>query len=270
MATVKVNGVEISYEEHGSGAPLILVHGSVSDSRIWQEHAQFLCARYRVVVPTQRYFGEDPWIDDGTNFSVDQHGRDLAAFIEALGLGDVNLVGWSYGAAVSLWAAALRPTLFRSLVLYEPALASHIPDDELRRRAAEDRAQQSARSKAFVESGDLSSAVEAFVDDANDSMGTFARMPNHIRAAFHASARTLPLLFRAPPPPVTSENIRALKTRTTIGLGKKTRPFFRMAALAASDSANVKLTQIDGARHLWPLEDVSQFISFVSETVAHP
>ncbi len=268
MAKVTVDGVPLSYEEHGSGAPLVLIHGSVSDSRIWREHAAALADRYRVIVPTQRYFGDAPWADDGAHFSIDQHGGDLVAFMDALGLAGVRLVGWSYGAAVALWAAVLRPSLLEALVLHEPALASHIVDEEARRRAAEDRVQMMARSKALVEAGDGRGAVEAFVDDVNGAPGTFARMPGHVRAANYASSRTLPLLFRAPPPPVTEESVRNLKIRTTVALGVNTRPFFRIAAFAVAGRPNVKLVQIDGARHLWPLECVDEFVKLVSETVA--
>jgi pimeloyl-ACP methyl ester carboxylesterase len=267
VGKVRLKDVELSYEEYGSGDPLILVHGSLADATIWREHSGALSKRYRVVVPTQRYFGADPWVDDGGKFSVEQHGRDLVELLERLGIAAANLIGWSYGGAVSLWAAILRPDLFKRLVLYEPALASHIADAEPRRLADEDRMRMTKRSRSFVEPGDYMSAVEAFVDDGNDQVGTFGRMPKQIQAAMRSSARTLPLSFRAPPPPITPENLMSLRLPTTVGCGSKTRSCFRIAASAAVRNPAFAQVTIEGARHLWPLENVSQCVSFFFESV---
>jgi pimeloyl-ACP methyl ester carboxylesterase len=237
---VTLDDVELSYTQHGAGEPVAMVHGSVSDATIWDAHAQALSAGYKVVVPTQRYFGDSRWSDDGGKFSIEQHGKDLVALLERLDLAGAKLVGWSYGGAVSLVAAILRPDLIRALVLYEPALASHVADDDLRRRATDDRAQMTARCSSLLAAGDYYSAVEAFVDDANDRTGTFSGFPERIRASMRGSARTLPLLFRAAAPPIGPENLRKLRPRTIIGYGAQTRSFFRIAVSSAAAESEAR------------------------------
>ena len=81
-------------------------------------------SKYRFVAHTQRYFGTEPWPDDGKNFSIATLANDLATFITSLNAGPVHLVGWSYGGAVAMQAAVKNPSLVRSLILYEPAASS--------------------------------------------------------------------------------------------------------------------------------------------------
>ena len=56
------------------------------------------------------------------------HANDLAAFIGALRLDPVAIVGWSYGAAVGLAMAVQHPSLVERLFLYEPGLATFVTD----------------------------------------------------------------------------------------------------------------------------------------------
>ncbi len=74
--------MELSYTRAGNGAPVVLVHGSVVDGRVWSSHSNALATTFDVVVPTQRYFGIRAWTDEGTNFSVGRHAKDLANFLK--------------------------------------------------------------------------------------------------------------------------------------------------------------------------------------------
>ena len=56
-----VNGARLAYVEEGSGAPVVLVHGSLSDLRTWDRTRALLAEHYRVIAYTQRYFGTEPW-----------------------------------------------------------------------------------------------------------------------------------------------------------------------------------------------------------------
>ncbi len=117
---VEVNGVHIGYTEHGSGIPVVFVHGSMSDRRIWEAQRPDIALNYRYVAYDQRYFGPEPWRDDGRNFSQATHAADLMAFIRSLHAGPVHVVAWSYGGSVATLAASQHPELFRSLSLHEP------------------------------------------------------------------------------------------------------------------------------------------------------
>lgn len=123
---VEVNGVHIGYTEHGSGIPAMFVHGSMSDRRIWEAQRPDIAPNYRYVAYDQRYFGPEPWREDGRNFLQATHAADLMAFIRSLHVGPVHAVTWSYGGSVATLAASQHPELFRSLSLHEPTIGSLI------------------------------------------------------------------------------------------------------------------------------------------------
>ena len=55
MRQVNVNGVNLEYTEQGRGAPVVLVHGSVSDYRTWSVVQPRFAERYRTIAFSRRY-----------------------------------------------------------------------------------------------------------------------------------------------------------------------------------------------------------------------
>lgn len=88
--------IEIHFEDHGAGQPVVLIHGFPLDGRSWdkQEHA-LLDAGYRVVSYDRRGFGESSRATTG--FDYNTFADDLHALLEHLDLRDVALVGFSMG-----------------------------------------------------------------------------------------------------------------------------------------------------------------------------
>ena len=93
--------------EQGAGEPIVFVHGAFSDLRVWEPIREEVAKRYRFIAYTQRYFGTDPWPDDGKNFNIETHADDLAKFITSLNAGPVHVVTRSRGGGVAM-AAALK------------------------------------------------------------------------------------------------------------------------------------------------------------------
>jgi pimeloyl-ACP methyl ester carboxylesterase len=101
MAYVQVgseNGapVELYYEDHGSGSPVVLIHGWPLSGRSWEKQVPALVdAGHRVVVYDRRGFGKSsqPW--DG--YDYDTFAADLDALLNHLDLSDATLVGFSMG-----------------------------------------------------------------------------------------------------------------------------------------------------------------------------
>src|SRR6266567_4277199 len=77
---VLVKGVDLTYLDQGTGAPVVFVHGAFSDLRFWEPQRQAVAQQYRFIALTQRYFGTTPWPDDGKHFAATTHASDLAAF----------------------------------------------------------------------------------------------------------------------------------------------------------------------------------------------
>jgi pimeloyl-ACP methyl ester carboxylesterase len=264
-ASVRVNGADLFYFDRGDGPPVLFVHGSNVDARIWADHGEIIGARYRVLGLTQRYFGTSPWPDDGRNFSVRVHAEDLAAFIETLRIAPISIVGWSYGGAVCLAMLAQYPGLAKRLFLYEPALATFVGDPSAARLAIDDRLQMTRAAKAADSAGNVGSAVQLFMDGVNDETGTFRRLSDEMQMIMLENARMLPLLFAAPPPPqITCEDLSRLEVPVTVALGGNSRAFYRISAeWAGRCIPGASLITVPGVRHLWPIQDPSAFSRLV-------
>ena len=88
--------IELHYEDHGTGKPVVLIHGWPLSGRSWEGQVPvFVEAGYRVITYDRRGFGESsqPW--DG--YEYDTFASDLAKLIDTLDLTDVTLIGFSMG-----------------------------------------------------------------------------------------------------------------------------------------------------------------------------
>lgn len=121
---VEVNGVNITYTEQDSGVPVVFVHGSMTDRRIWEAQRPDIASRYRYIAYDQRYFGMAPWRDDGKNFNQMTYAADLVAFIQSLKTGPVHVVAWSYGGSVATLAASQHPNCFAACHCMNQPLAA--------------------------------------------------------------------------------------------------------------------------------------------------
>lgn len=255
-----VAGVNLKYLEQGQGATVVFVHGAFADHRVWEAQREVVAQGYRYIALDQRYFGNAPWPDDGSKYSLVTHTSDLAAFIRQSNAGPVHVVAWSYGGSIALALAVQHPELVRSLFLNEPALTSIVSDPADVKTLAEERkgvGPAAAASKA----NDLPESVRLFADWVNAQPGGFDTIQPSIRTVFLDNSRTIPLHFAAPPPPpITCAQLGQIKVPVTVTKGQLTRPFF--AILADTTSRCVpgsQLVIVPNARHLAPTENASAF-----------
>jgi non-heme chloroperoxidase len=131
MAVVDVNGARLEYTDAGRGEPLVLVHGSLEDLRIWRRQVELCSAHYRVIAYSRRYHHPNAAPREGDPaYTASLHAADLADLIEKLNLGPAHIVTSSFGGCVALQMVVRHPELVRSLVLAEPPLMpwlEHIP-----------------------------------------------------------------------------------------------------------------------------------------------
>src|SRR6202140_1650490 len=110
----------MAYLDVGHGPPLVCVHGSLGDFRVWSAVLGPLTSKHRVIAVSLRHFFPEHWDGVGDTYSLAQHVDDMIAFIEQLNAGPVDLMGHSRGGHVSFRVAQRRPDLLRKLILAEP------------------------------------------------------------------------------------------------------------------------------------------------------
>lgn len=272
---VEVNGVRLQYLENGSGEPVVFVHGIMSDHRAWEPVRDEIARKYRFIALTQRYFGTDPWKDDGKEFSVATFADDLAKFITSLDAGPVHLVGWSFGGQVATTAAVKNPSLVRSLILYEPTVLSVLPADSTEGKVArEDRGKIFAPAAAASKAGDPVKATRLLLEAVFQLLpGGSDREPQAFQTMLDNNARTTPLVFAAPPPPdLTCDMLKNFTRPTLVMRGEKTQSSYVMMSEAISKCVpGAVQIVLPNVNHDGPIRDPGAFsaavIGFLSK---HP
>jgi non-heme chloroperoxidase len=96
VGTENSASIEIHYEDHGSGQPIVLIHGYPLNGASWEKQEQMLLhAGYRVITYDRRGFGKSSQPTVGYDYNT--FAADLRAVLEHLDLDDVVLVGFSMG-----------------------------------------------------------------------------------------------------------------------------------------------------------------------------
>ncbi|MGN7199913.1 alpha/beta fold hydrolase [Arthrobacter sp. SAFR-044] len=96
VGTENSTDIELYYEDHGSGQPVVLIHGYPLDGSSWEKQtAALLDAGYRVITYDRRGFGKSSKPTEG--YDYDTFAADLNTLLTTLDLNDVVLVGFSMG-----------------------------------------------------------------------------------------------------------------------------------------------------------------------------
>ena len=266
---VEINGFHAQYVEQGSGEPAVFVHGAPSDLRSWEPVREEVAKKYRFIAYTQRYFGTEPWPDDGKNFSIPTLADDLATFIMSFNTGPVHLVSWSFGGLVAMQAAVKNPSLVRSLILYEPNVISVLPADSAEGRAArEERSKMLAPVIAAMKGGDAVQAAklarEAWLQLGP---GGFDREPQTVQTRVLDNARTMLLIFGAPAPPaITCDMLKNFPRPTLVMRGEKTQVSNVLISEAISKCIpGAQLVVLQNVNHDGPSRDPAAFTGAIFE-----
>jgi pimeloyl-ACP methyl ester carboxylesterase len=113
--SVDVNGATLYYEEHGDGAPLILIHGGLGSSAQWESVVPELADDFRVIRPDSRGHGRSTNPTGELSYAL--IADDVAALIAALGLRRPVVGGWSDGGQITLEFGARHPGSAGALII---------------------------------------------------------------------------------------------------------------------------------------------------------
>jgi pimeloyl-ACP methyl ester carboxylesterase len=267
---IEVNGIPVSYVDDGRGEPVVFVHGAVGDLRVWEPIREVVASQHRFVAPTLRYFGTGEWPDEGGGFSVATHANDIAAFIEALDLEPVHLVGWSYGGNVATAVALDHPDLVRSLILFEPAIASMVREGEQGDAAREAQGKMFGPVTAAVEEGDEQKATVLLIEGVFQlPPGGFKGQPPEIQAIQLDNARTMPLLWSTDMGGVTFDMLGALDKPTLIVCGAESNAYWPHIAQTMNECLpEAEVTAQPAVNHDGPVRDPAGLASIIKAFVA--
>ncbi len=116
MPIAKVNGLDIYYEVHGEGEPLLLIMGTGNDHSLWNAQLPAFSKEFRCIVYDNRGTGRSGKPETGYSSRI--LAGDAVGLLDALGIEAAHVAGWSLGSVTAQELAINYPQKVRSLSLY--------------------------------------------------------------------------------------------------------------------------------------------------------
>ena len=153
------DNANIYYEVSGEGDALILIHGVVTDSSLFEQTARILSAHFKVVTfdrrgnSRSRIQGADP---DHAPFSIAEQADDIYELMMELGISEAYIAGISAGGVIGEYFLEKHPEMVKHLIMYEAGMLSHMMKEDAAFREWSDKTQ------SLVSAGKISSALLRF------------------------------------------------------------------------------------------------------------
>ncbi|HKG12601.1 MAG TPA: alpha/beta fold hydrolase [Pyrinomonadaceae bacterium] len=245
----EVNGGRLYYEAMGKGPAVVLVHGGLVDSRLWDGQMKPLSKHFRVVRYDIRGYGRSP-APTGEYYVIE----DLRALLDYLKIDKATVVGLSLGGIVAADFALEHPARVESLVLVGSGLrGDKQPRNEQTTRAYQIGAREGAEKyfEAFMETDMLAGIRDR--PRARAAMHTM--MVDNLKASEYI-AKGWP---QAPEPP-TAERLAQIKPPTLVVIGSLDgKNLQNIADTLATKIPNARKVVIEGASHHPPVETPKEF-----------
>jgi 3-oxoadipate enol-lactonase len=114
MSKARIKGIELAYDDEGTGPAIVFLHGFPFNRSMWFEQAQVLKNHYRVIVPDLRGHGETEVTSEA---AMDQMADDIASLLDTLEISRAIIAGLSMGGYVALAFYRNFPLRVRALIL---------------------------------------------------------------------------------------------------------------------------------------------------------
>lgn len=277
MLQATLNNYKFGYAESGIGDNLVLVHGSASDYRTWENQTEVFGKHCHTFAYSRRYHWPNEPILDTEDYSMAEHIEDLKAFLKFIGNKPVHLVGHSYGALLCLLLAVKNPELVQTLILAEPpAITLFVSNSPKPREILKLLFSKPNLAFAIIKFGavGIGPATKAFqqgkMKKALDIFGKATLGANTYRnlsKARHQQARANLIkaeLLGSGFLPLDKKKIQRVKFPTLLILGKNSPKLWRYLLVELKKLIpNSKLKMIGEASHIMHEDNISDYNSTI-------
>jgi pimeloyl-ACP methyl ester carboxylesterase len=238
-----VNGTKLYYEALGKGPAVVLIHGGLVDSRLWDDQMQPLAKRFRVVRYDLRGFGRSAAATG--SFS---HLEDLRGLLDFLRIEKASLVGLSLGGIIAADFALEHPGRVERMVLVGAGLRGDRqppPADAAKAAEALDRG-----AEAFADA----TMARGLYKAVRPGTPAYTRLRRMLLDNFEAPATRRAGSVEYPVPP-TAERLVRIKAPTLVVIGGEDAPNLKnIAGTLASQIPGAREVTIPGSSHHPPVE----------------
>ena len=173
MPRIEINGVNLFYEIHGEGPPVVQLHNAALGRQTFGRVTPLLAHHLKVVDFDMRGFGEsDAPVQE---YSIEVWADDAASLIEALGFESVTVHGHAMGTLAGVNLAARYPHLVDKLILTCP-LAKYDTWDQLRRRVRSHLVRAYGKGEELMDFTMFLSFSHAFLDEHYDDARAYIEL----------------------------------------------------------------------------------------------
>lgn len=266
----QVNGVRLAYRIHGSGTPLVFVHGEGYSHEVWSEQIEAVGANHLFLSYDRRGHGSSE--APVTGYSVIAHAEDLHALLTHLGIREAHFVVHSRGGAIITQFIRLYPQCIRSVIFADATILLVDLSEVFSKSVQQRRSVVVTRHEALQRrEAAKSSSFTRIAQSMPKVRPVLYRMVDQysLRNSMHALHDD----FTAPIN-VGPWNDREFPDMTRFGrpmlliVGAQTDPFFINGARAARERwPNTRYQEIEATDHLLMLESPGKFNELLLEFV---
>ena len=261
------DNAKIYYEVCGEGDALILIHGVITDSGLFDQASRILSDKFRVVIFDRRGNSRSRTsVEAGKSvpaFDIEEQAEDIMALMDELGIDRAYIAGASAGAVIGHCFLCKYPERVRHLIMYEPALLGHMrKEDPLFREWAE-------KTEALVDAGKLNSALIRFAEhigpaDKRSPLKPEESFLREMGNLEYAMKSEIPGLHAYDPEP---EIIKKYADMITIAAGEKSgETVYVREARRLADMMGSRVLYYPGGHNL-PYDIPAEFAVCVSGTI---
>jgi len=249
LATINRDGVNIYYEDNGSGPAVLLSHGYSATTRMWAGQVEALKSQYRIVTWDMRGHGQSDSPDDAAAYSEQATVDDMAAILKHLGIESAVIGGLSLGGYMSLAFNLAHPQMVRALMLFDTGPGYRNP-------VGREGWNETARRRA-----------EVFEAKGLDALGSSAE----VRVSQHRSAQGLAHAARGMLAQFDArviESLDSIGVPTLVLVGDKDQPFLAGTDYMANKIPNATKVVIENAGHASNIDQPEAFNAEVRRFLA--
>jgi pimeloyl-ACP methyl ester carboxylesterase len=262
MPTAQVDGAELYYQEHGSGPPLLLVHGTGAYADLWNPVLDGLARSYRVISYDRRGFGRST---SSRRVRLADHARDAVALLRAGDASPATVVGWSGGGVVALDLAASSPECVSALFLAEAA--AHM-SARLSGSTVSMQTRSSVQRYLKRDAAEAARTMYRWASASTNGGNSFDRLPqgwqDQMITNGPSTVREMDQLLRPYP---SRSAIRSITCPVTLIEGELSDPAFKSAdEFLGRLLPQAKLVVLPGAAHFLHIDQPAAWIDVLTPT----
>jgi len=244
MPKVKVNGIELYYESHGQGYPIVFLHGFVGTTKMWQPQVPVFSRQYHFIIYDARGHGQSESPPSPDQYSTDIVTEDLYQLLKANGIEKAVVGGLSMGGYCSLRFYLRHPEVVTALILMDTGPGYRNPANrEEWNRQNEERARllETQGIEAFAEGAPTYTPRELLLKLNPVGLANMAR-----KVVSQFDSRVM-------------ENLGNIRVPTLIVVGENDTPFLGAAQYMARIIPGAEYVIIPNAGHSANLDNVEVF-----------